>query len=77
MDEAMATARAKYAWSLMTDNEKAIVRFGMTPIWVLREGFEGRDPKRTFTNVELNGVHCRLISLALMACAAEDGGMVC
>jgi hypothetical protein len=82
-DKAVALARARHAWSLMSDSERAVVRFGMTPIWVIREGFDGRDRKQPHTqmhawpNVERDGTFCKLVTLALMDCAKADGGMVC
>lgn len=53
-------------WKEMSEQEKNIVRFGMTPVTVLNRIQEDH-PK----------VSGRTVSLGLMECATNDGGMVC
>lgn len=64
-DQTIAQAAARIAWAEMTENDRAIVRFGMIPIEAVRK----HEPK---------GIHdsARLFSVALMGCAEADGGMI-
>jgi len=59
-------AKAAAAWQAMTDEEKQVVRFGMTPIDVVEQvkcdGITERGDLRAFV-------------VALMRCADGDGGM--
>jgi hypothetical protein len=61
----------------MDDNERAIVRFGMTPLWTLKAGFDGRDSDAAWPDIEHEGEAGRLLTLALFDCAKASGGMVC
>ncbi len=60
--EKFAAADAERAWAEMTDEEKAVVRFGMIPMRVHQE-FGCNYPARVF-------------SVALMTQAEKHGGMV-
>jgi hypothetical protein len=57
-----AAADAERAWAEMTDEEKAVVRFGMIPMRIHQE-FGRSYPARVF-------------SVELMNQAEKDGGMV-
>jgi len=61
MDTNIVAAAAALLWADFTDNEKAMVRFGMFPA--------SKMPK------DLDKDGCRLLAVALMDCAAKDGGM--
>jgi len=80
LEECEATARAKRAWSLMDDNEKAAVRIGMLPHWTVLEGLGSRgDPTRidhAWPALHGRGTH-RLFAVAMFDCAKRDGGMIC
>ena len=66
IEQSEATAAAKLAWAKMDDNQKACVRFGMMPLEIMQEF--------------LGSVHSddrdRLLTLAIMQCAKNNGGMV-
>lgn len=76
LDKAAAKHRALKAWELMTDNEKAMVRIGMSPHWTVLEDMGGKaDPSECFEEVKGRDAH-RLLTLALMDLTKDIGGMV-
>jgi len=62
----LCAIKARLMWATFTKDERALVRFGMFPADKMAEaeraGFAGKD-----------GV--RLLAVALMDCAKNDGGM--
>ena len=63
-----AKRKAEEAWKAATDNQKGLIRFGMTDVALLRKS--GYDPYGQDPTGERHQ-----FSLALMACATRDGGM--
>lgn len=63
-----AVAMAKLAWAEMTDDDKAVVRFGMIPFWA-------HEKYATQILCPPNEAS-RLFAVAVMDCAKADGGMV-
>lgn len=58
----LATAKAQELWDSFNANERAGVRFGMFPAKPMREATDA-------------GHDSRLLSVALMDCAKNNGGM--
>lgn len=61
-DRAIALALAIVMWQGFSDNERAMVRFGIFPAAKMEAG-------------EAAGVDGRTLAVALMDCAKADGGM--
>jgi len=75
IDKASAAQRAARCWELMTQNEKDILRFGMSPHWSIQEDLGGKaKPEECFE--EAKGDSVRLLAVALMDIADKNGGMV-
>lgn len=62
----MVRVTAARQWVSMSDDQKAVVRFGMIPIEVHREAY--------LLLGDIPDFH-RLHAVALMTCAKHDGGM--
>ena len=75
IDKARAKQRAIRCWQLMDDNEKATVRFGMSPHWTALENLGGKAPAKEGWEVLQGDAH-RLSAVALMEVADRDGGMI-
>ncbi len=65
-DSELIRGAALAAWSQMPDNDRAIVRVGMIPLWAHEMHCPSPD------EVPDGG---RLFAVALMDCAKRDGGM--
>lgn len=68
-DAAAVRTLASAAWGKATDNQRAMVRFGMTDVALLRGA--GIDPYN-----KADAERARLFTLALMDLAKANGGMV-
>lgn len=61
-DRTLAAAWTAKRWLTLTKNEQALIRFGMFPAAVMREG-------------EAEGLNGHALACAFMDCAKADGGM--
>lgn len=75
IDRARATQRAARCWELMDENEKAAVRFGMSPGWTTFEDLDGKAPGEGWEALQ-SADDYRLTAVALMSVAEHNGGMV-
>ena len=66
LNEAEALQRAQRCFSLMSENEKAILRFGMCPHWIVKKNLNGRVKNEFYPDIELDKEANRLLSIALM-----------
>lgn len=65
--------RADICWELMNDDEKSMVRFGLSPHWTALEDLDGKHKGMS----ALKGAdEHRLAAVALMNKTKEIGGMV-
>ena len=71
-----ATQRAAKCWELMDENERAVVRFGMTPAWTIRENLGGKCPGFCSLEAPGHGDEVRELAVALMNIAKNNGGMI-
>ncbi len=75
--QAEMTARAKLCWELMHDNERAMVRIGMSPLWVVQENLGGKRPaSENWPDISQDAEAGRLLQLALFECTKAIGGMI-
>jgi hypothetical protein len=69
--KAHMTCRAVRCWDLMDENERAALRFGLSPLWTCQEDLGGKAPGEAWE--EIRGDWHRLAALALYEEAARRG----
>ncbi len=74
MGQTEAERRAVACWLRMTQNERAGVRFGMSPLWVLQADLGGKAVG--WPDIQKDGEAGRLLTLALCDCTKAVGGMI-
>lgn len=73
LDRGYFEHRAQRCWDLMDENERAAVRFGLSPVWTGEVDLGGKEEGHlAITGAEEN----RLAAVTLFEVARRNGGMV-